>query len=380
MQPSPAATTGRLGRLLGFLEQDPTNAALLGEAATAAFDEGQLDTAAALIERSEASAPATPGMIHLKGMVALARAQFEDAQAIFAGLLEQYPNEPSIRFNLAWSRAMMDDHEGVLTALDDETAATIPNAAPLKVRALHHLGRMDEALTYGKVLAEVRPDDHELMGALATAAIDAEDIEQAKAYAARAGDEPEGLAAMAMVKLDESEIGDAMALFDRALAGEPENPRAAVGKGLALLAEDEPAKAAEWLDKGAEGFGDHLGSWVASGWAYFAAGDLSSSRARFEKGLSIDDTFAELHGSLAVLDIVEGDPESGRRRTEVALRLDRKCFSAALARTLLLTAEGNTSAAERVRDIALNTPLGQGGKTIAQAMTTMAAKKGGVRR
>lgn len=380
MQLSATETSGRLARLLGFLERDPENLALLGDAASAAFDEGQPKTAAELIGRSEVLAPISPALLHLKGMVALVLAKFDEAEAVFSTLHEQHPGEAAIRFNLAWARAMLDDHEGALAVLDDQTAATVPNAAPLKVRALHHLGRMEEALAAGTALAEVRPDDRELMGALATAAIDAEDLEQAKVYAARAGDEPEGLAALAMVRLDESEIGDAIALFERVLASEPENPRAAIGKGLALLAEHESAKAAEWLDRGAEGFGDHLGSWVAAGWAYFAAGDLSTSRARFEKGLSIDDTFAELHGGLAVLDIIEGELESGKRRTEVALRLDRKCFSAALARTLLLTAEGNTAAAERVRHIALNTQIGQSGKTIAQAMTAMAAKRGGVGR
>ena len=69
--------------------------------------------------------------------------------------------------------------------------------------------------------------------------------------------------------------------------------------------------------------------------------------------------------------VLEGDLENARRRTDVALRLDRQCFSAALAKSLLLASGGDTRSAERVREIALNTPLGPDGMTIAKAMVNI---------
>lgn len=363
----------RLQRLLGFLERDPQNLSLLADTASAALDAGQLDESWRLIECYAEMSPLPAALQNLKGVVAISRQDFGEAVAIFEQLLAAHPADPALRFNLAWARAMLEDYQGALSVLDDEAAAATPAAASLKIQMMHHLGLLEEALACGLGLAELHPDNTALMGALATVAMDAEDLELARLYASRAGDQHEGVAALGMLMLNEEKIDDALGHFNKALESRPDSARALLGKGLALLAKGEPRLAAGWIDKGAEVFGDHLGSWVASGWAYFVDGDLAASRARFETALALDDTFAETHGALAVLDIAEGQIESAKHRTEIALRLDRQCFGAALAKSLLLMSEGNAAAAERVRNIALNTPIGAGGKTIAQAMANMSA-------
>lgn len=49
--PDPIESSPRLARLSRFLEQDPRNLALLGDAAAAAFDDRAFDRAAELIDR-----------------------------------------------------------------------------------------------------------------------------------------------------------------------------------------------------------------------------------------------------------------------------------------------------------------------------------------
>jgi Tfp pilus assembly protein PilF len=115
-------------------------------------------------------------------------------------------------------------------------------------------------------------------------------------------------------------------------------------------------------------FEDHLGSWIAAGWAYFVQHDLATARARFEHALGLDDTFAETHGSLAVIDVIEGQIDSARRRAEVALRLDRKCASAALANMLIASAAGDKEKARRIFELAVTMPIDPNGRTIAQAL------------
>ena len=131
------------------------------------------------------------------------------------------------------------------------------------------------------------------------------------------------------------------------------------------MTQGEPAAAAELIEQGATVFGDHLGSWIAVGWAQFASQDYPASRATFEKTLALDDTFAESHGALAVLDLLAGDVESATRRSQTALRLDRQCLSAALAQSLIAAGAGDADRAERIRSIAFNAPVGPGGQTIA---------------
>jgi tetratricopeptide (TPR) repeat protein len=362
----------RLRQLLGFLDRDPDNPHLLGDAAAAAVDEGDPAQAGALIDRYAALAPLPPAMLNLKAVAAMGAGRFEAAASAFAALRDGGADTPALRFNLAWALAMAKDYAAALPLLDDEAIGAGPRAAALKVQLLHHLERLDEALEQGAALAEAYPDDPSLMGALASAALDAEQVDLARLYAGRAGANHDGLATMGLLLLDDGRGDEAAALFERILAADAGNPRALLGDGLGRLARGDLAAAGR-LDEAAARFEDHLGSWIAAGWAHYVQGDLAASRTRFETALALDDSFAETHGALAVLDLAAGDRESARRRVEVALRLDRDCFGAALAKSLLLEGEGKAKAAQKVREAALNFPLGPAGRTIARSL---AARQG----
>ena len=68
----------------------------------------------------------------------------------------------------------------------------------------------------------------------------------------------------------------------------------------------------------------------------FRRGRPRDRRARFETALAIDPTFAESQGSLAVIDILDGNVAARSERATVALRLDRAmllgCAGAGAAR------------------------------------------------
>ena len=69
-----------------------------------------------------------------------------------------------------------------------------------------------------------------------------------------------------------------------------------------------------------------------------------------------------------MLDIAEGNIDGARKRTDIALRLDKECFGGILARTLLLEFDGKPELAAKIRDRAMNMPISIDGKTLAQAM------------
>jgi tetratricopeptide (TPR) repeat protein len=273
---------------------------------------------------------------------------------------------------------MIGAYQEAADLLDDEAITASPRAPALKIQILHHLDRYDDALAAGEDLVKLYPDNRALMGALATLAIDAEKPELARAYAERAGDNPEGRAALGFLTLGEHDTGTALEIFEQVLAAQPDNPRAWVGKGLALLASGGTAAASEALDRGAELFGSHLGSWIASGWTHFVQKDYAKARASFDRAIALDPNFSEIHGGLAVLDIIEGNITSARRRTETALRLDKNSFGGALAKSLLLEGSGHPRAGQKVFDATLSMPAGLNGETIAQAIA--AFSYGGPRR
>ncbi|HEX9932566.1 MAG TPA: tetratricopeptide repeat protein [Allosphingosinicella sp.] len=360
------ANPSRLERLMPLLESDPSNLSLIADAAESALDERRPEQALELLDRYGAIAPLPPRESNLRGLAAMQLQRFDEAAVVFESLADG--GDPGARFNLAWSRAMLNDADGALALLDEDLAHALPQAAMLKVQLLHSGGEFDVAADLARVYVERHPDHRGLLAAVSVLALDIEDGELAARCAAAAGDHPDAQTTLGTLALREDRGGEARDLFDRALARNAAVPRAWVGRGLARLMSGEADGAAADIDKGAEMFGDHLGSWIAAGWAHFVNRDLAAARARFETALGLDATFAEAHGALAVLDLVEGRIEEAKRGCEVALRLDRECYSGALARALLAARSGDAAAAQRIFEAALTVPVDRSGRTIAQAM------------
>jgi tetratricopeptide (TPR) repeat protein len=365
----------RLSHLLTFLEHDGNNPQLLADAAAAAFDEQAFDVAADLIERHAALAPLSDTLLNLKGLVALARERFADAAGVFEQLRAR-ADEPALRFNLAWAKARLEQYDAALKVLDDAAVEAAPRGPSLKIHIMHHLNLHEEALAEGDRLVARFPEDEALMGALSTLALDAEKPELALQYAKRAGCNPEGQATLGFLVLGQHDAEQSLPLFESALARQPANPRAWVGKGLGLLSCGQPGAGAEAIDHGAALFGNHVGSWIASGWAHFIAGDQAKARASFQRALAMDDNFSETHGALAVLDLMDGRLNEARRQCDVALRLDKNSFGGALAKSMLLEASGHPQAAQKVRDLAMATPVGPDGQTLAHALLAMSSHLG----
>lgn len=362
------ADADRLHRLLGFLDHDPHNPALIADAIRAAVDAGQTTIAAELFVRAVAHGPLAPELVNLKGVNALMQGDFDLAQGCFAQLVEAGAADHGVIFNLAWSKTMMADYADANDVLSGDVLATVSRAAGLKVQLLHHLQKLDDALAVGAKLLELYPDDQPLLGALAVVALDAGRTDLAELYAARAPKTPEGLSTIGALKLGEHLPEQSIQLFDQALQINPNSGRSWLGKGLAAMAQGNPAVAVADLDRGAMLLKSHLGSWVAAGWAHFINNDLASARNRFETSMALDARFAENHGGLAVIDLAEGNIESAKKRADRALRLDPRCFSGALARSLLLAQAGNPEASALIRDKAMNIPVSEGGPTIAEAL------------
>ncbi|MBS0253877.1 MAG: tetratricopeptide repeat protein [Proteobacteria bacterium] len=358
----------RLDRLTGFLGHDPANPALLTDALDAALSENRVEEAQGLADRLAALGQPGPEAANLIGLARMRGGNYPSARAMFEALRAGGHDAPALCFNLAWLAALEGRWADVGPLLDDAVVAALPQAAALKVQALHHLGDYDGAVALGRELAARQPDNDALLGAASVAAMDAGDYALAADLAGRARGGADALTTQGLVALNEDHTGAALALFDRALAEAPQAPRAWLGKGLGLLAAGDANAAAPCLEQGAALFGNHLGSWIAAGWAQFVRGDLAAARRNFETALGHDENFAETHGGLAVLDIAAGAFDSARRRTDVALRLDRNCFGGALARSLLLEHDGKPELAARIREKAMTLPAGVNGKTLAQAL------------
>lgn len=359
----------KLTARLGFLKQDPDNRRLIIDAADLALQVGDPQQTMTLLDRAAALSPLSSEEQNLLGLAAMKSGDFEQAASTFATVVRDAgPQQTGPRFNLAWSLAVLARDEEALSVLDDITAQALPQAAALLVQLLHKQGRLDEALDAAKRSMAWHPDHSGLLAAVSVLAIDCEDVALAAETAARAGNHPDALTTLGTLALGEEDTASAKAAFARALALKPDVPRALIGRGLAAILDNDPDSAAQDIEKGAAMFGDHLGSWIAAGWARFIGKDYPNARRLFEHALALDATFSESHGSLAVLDIHDGAFERAKERIKIATRLDRNCFSAAFARILIANAEGDEDKARRIFEMAVSTPIGKDGRTVAQSL------------
>ncbi len=370
-----SAQQSRYAMLSSFLKQDSENVNLIVEATNAAYDEGCFNDARLLLLKLSAIEPLSPIMVNLSGLIALRQGQLNEAELAFDSLLENGETDPSVRFNRAWVHALKNEHQDVLDLLDDEAMASSARAPALKVQALHHLDSPEEALALGQDLLEMFPENDILLGALSVAAMDSDDYEAAKYYAEKAKSGHDAWTTQGLIALNDNNSETALNLFDQALNENPKAPRAWLGKGLGLLAAGDADAAVPCLEKGAEIFEDHLGSWVALGWTHFIRKDITAARKAFDEAMRHDDNFAETHGALAVIDIAENKIDQARRRTDIALRLDKNCFGGILARALLLQIESKPEIAAKIIDRAMQMPIGVDGKTLAQSMIGLGLSK-----
>ncbi|MEZ0604619.1 tetratricopeptide repeat protein [Paraburkholderia sp. IW21] len=367
------ATSAHLKRLLGFVESDPHNLNLLADAADAALDAQQFALCDELLDRHAAQQPLPPSLVNLRGLSAMSQRRFDEAEQCFISLQEN-STEPAVVYNLAYANAMLGRFDEAAALLHETILASIPAAAALKVRALHHLRRVDEARELAQRYVD-RPDaDPELRGAYATLLFDAGDEEGAKRYAAMAPETADSLTVRGLLAIADGADAEAASMLERALQLRPESGRAKLGIGLCLVSNERFDEASRALDEAANLLKTHAGSWVAAGWAHLLNGALDTAKARYERAAELDRGFAEAPGGLAVVNFRQQRFDEARRYANVALRLDRSCLSAALALNLLAAHDGDQATADAILHAAVNRPIDSDGLTIAQALMRRASR------
>jgi tetratricopeptide (TPR) repeat protein len=367
-----AALSEKLQQYLGYLETDPENLELLADSADLALKADQPTIALDLLERHSklATAP-THAIIGMRGLALLQAKRFKEAVSVLQTVVEINPEDTSSRFNLAWCQSVQSDFEDALETLTDQTIKALPQAAALQIEILHQQEDFSAAGAAADMAMNTHPNDEALMATISVLALDLDQPELAAKCAAKAGAHPDALTTLGTLTLGENNPGLAIDQFEAALALNKHRPRAWIGKGLAQIATGDNSlriDAANNIDSGAKLFATHIGSWIAAGWAHLLNNDLALSRQRFQTALDIDNTFSESHGAIAVLDMLEGNFESGQGYLRRAIGLDKNCFSAALAQVLLLESEGKSGTARQIFERAINTPIDDDGRTIAKAL------------
>lgn len=354
---SPAA--GRLRRLAAWLEQDPSNAALLADACDAAIACGAHGEAERFLAAAERLALDPAPWQFRRAQLAIARRELAQAAELLEGLRAITGEGPVLAHDLAYVRLLQGDFEAcravVQPWLEAARAGGPEQLGPLQLlwlRAMHRLQRLDEAMEWANARLAAGMLQPRALGAASLIALDQAQFDVAREWAdaALAADaqQVEALVARGCVALASGEAERATALLEQALRHNAEDGRTWSALGMASLLAGRLPLAQSQLQQAVRHMPDHVGSWHALGWACLLQGNHAEALAAFRAALEIDRNFGETHGALGLVLALSGQHEAARHHLEVADRLEPANVTGRYARALLAGEAGGREAVERL--------------------------------
>lgn len=334
----------RLERLGTYLQVDPDNPTLLRDYAAEAMRAGEFRACAAAIERLRAAGDKTRDDAVLLARALRLDGHGDAAMALLSESAETWPDDPLVAIELAACHFVERSFETALEllpplAMEHELAGA---AASMRIRLLHHLGRLDDAVAVADpFLGSEVPARSAVAAAVIAVLVDLSRFDEAVALARSLVEAAppalpyEVCEPLAAAALDEDQPAVALDWLQRALVRRQDDGRIWLLKGLTELRSGGLREAHDSLERAVDLMPSHPGSHLALGWSWLAAGDLTRAQAAFDNGLAAEPAFAESHGSLAVLAAMRGQPAEATTLIRKAQRLDRHCASAQWAEALL---------------------------------------------
>lgn len=337
-----AAPPSRLARLLGFLGQDPQNLMLLRDAADEAIKGGEWQQASDLINRALVMAPQDASSRYRMAVVLCQQGEALSALAFTKGLIDEGESNEVVLYQHAKALVLAGRHgeaEPLLDGLQDH-ATHLPEFDYFHIRALHAVGKLDEAIAK----AGSMEGDPIAQGMLSLLYVDADRLDEGQALAQQIlARDPHNVDALlaagtGLLALEKSDV--ALPAFNEVVRQHPDSGRAWMGIGLARLSAGDLAGAREALTKTVALLPSHLGSWNALAWVQMIQRDHAGASQTLATALDINRNFGETHGTLAVLKAAQQEWSEVEHLAEVAVRLQPESFAGRFAQTLVLEHRG----------------------------------------
>lgn len=374
----------KLDQYWSFLNSDPSNLPLRKDVADMAYQLGKFEDVVRLTEEGLALFPGDFFLRSISGLAYLALGQVKNARLIFQELLEDGQSDPAVLYNLAFCLMHEGDFKESVNLLADAESfyEAIPGMTHLKVRALHYLGNIDEAMQIADIGLARNPNDAVLLGMVANLYIDNADFIKAKQYGERSfnidANNSDALTVLGTLALEDQNDVLALDYFNQATVVQSAGGRAWLGRGLAFMLQGAFDEAENSFRSAIQYMPAHLGTWQALTWCQIVNKKPEQARATIQQALDIDDNFADSHGVLAVIQLIMGESEQADISVKRALRLDKSCFSGLYARSLILSHNGRIDKAEDLIQSILKTPVFSGERTLGDVLSVYTAKRGKV--
>jgi len=333
-------TTADLQRTERYLAHDPQNPLLLAEAVDTALSLGLVDKARRHVDAAMRMASNDAFMRNRHGNVLLAEGRLEEAEAVFAELI-QHERNANIAHNLAsvyLRTARPAQAREVLAPY--MTAPDAPAAAVTTyLRALHHLGDTAQALEAANAHLPRCGGDPQFLAVASLIALDEGRLQEASQWssAALAGSARpmEALVAAGSHALAREDVQKARAFFKEVLAKHPTEGRSLAGLGTASLLLGDARTASEHFASALAAMPGNSEILQSLGWSLVMQGQTRAAEDAFRSAAAVDPETSEPLGGLAAVCAVEGRRAEAEGYISQAHRLDPQDAGAKLARAIL---------------------------------------------
>ena len=351
----------KLNNFNAYLAEDPKNLNLLAEIIDLNMHLKNYGEAKEKINVALAIEKDNPYFKLRLSTALIAEANFEGSIGITTELINNNFAEPEIKFNHGYALALngrYDESKEFLLALyhDQHLFQFLPATL---IRTLHHLGEIDEAIEIAKSHLENYPEDDSVIGMLSLLYFDNDDFSNAQVAAANAlklaPNNLDALISAAGSYIGDEKIDEASEVLNRALLLQPNNGRVLAKIGLIDMLNQDLNAAEINMQKALKAMPEHIGSWHVLGWIQILQQKIYDAETTFNHALSLDRTFGESHGGLAVIEAIKGNWAKSDEYTKVAKKLDGAVMSTYYVAILKLQDEGKGDDAAKLINTIMST-------------------------
>lgn len=329
---------------------------LLLDALALAISVHDLDGGRQLIEHLHTQQVVAPQAFALAAHLMLQAGEYAKAgeygdRAIEGGIVDS-----AVLFNTAFGHFHNGDFAAASELLASVTANTACPASTLLMhaRALHQLEeeRTEEAEALVVRALVQDPENPETRGLLALLLYEngknPQSLNAAHESLATDPDQLDALLACASVQFELKNIAASRKAWLHTVDRHPQCGRAWAGLAELEFNELEFEAAEEHLRTAISFMPDHIGTWHLLAWIYILRGQSSKARQALDSSYKLDRNFAETHGGLAIVEVMEGFKERAQTSIRRALKLNPNCLSVQYANALLLQGAGETEKATQL--------------------------------
>lgn len=371
----------QVARFERYVELDPDNATLWVGYGDALHRAGLLDRAEKAFGKSLQLDPTSSVATARLAAVQISRQEFAAAEQILRDLIAAGEQDPAVAFNLGLSLYYQRRFADALEVFERlSPSSSVDDARYYLVSCLHNLGRLDEAVSRAEQFLAQRPAA-KLRGYLALVQMDAGRMPDALAHARQTlqeqPDNPDAAAVLSTHCIETQQMDAAEPHLRALVSREPRNIRGWQGLALVALYRQQHDEAIGLLQRARECDPENTGTISTLGWVYITRHDYAQAERVFREGMGIDRNDAELHGGLATALVFQRHFDAAKQECARAFGLDKHCFGAVFAQSIMLKLEGREQLATRLFAHMLQSSARSGGPSLLDALVAYWKQHGG---